>query len=152
MRRLLTAVLALALTACGSGDGGGDGETLGEGRPLDRCSLITIDEAAEWLGSPVTAAPSEGLDGQPSPVTCLYEGANATVLVQVRDGDIFHSEPGSPSRIGDDIPGLGEDAYGDGSSVNFLQNDWSVAVGLIIGLLDEAALQEVAEAVSARLP
>lgn len=145
---LLLLALSLVLVACG----GGSDQTLGEGRSLDRCSLITPEEAAQWLGQPVSAAPSEDLDGDPSPVTCLYEGANATVLLQVRDGDVFFSEPGSASRSGDDIPGLGEDAYGDPESINFLQNDWSVGLGRIIGLIDEAALVEMAKIVSTRLP
>ena len=57
----LTIVLAMIVAACGNG---GDEDALGMGdRGLDRCSLITVDEAGQWLGSPVFAAPSEGFDG-----------------------------------------------------------------------------------------
>lgn len=151
MRKLLLLCLALALAsvACG-GDGG---ETLGaDGRELDRCSLMTTEEAAQWLGDPVTAAPSEGLDGDPSPVTCLYEGTNATVLLQVRDGAVYFSEPGSDSRTGEDVEGIGDDAWIDSDGIEILQNDWSVSIGLIIGLLEDEAFVEMAEIVSGRLP
>lgn len=151
MRRLLllSAALALVVAACG----GGDGDTLGaEGRELDRCSLITTEEAAQWLGDPVTAAPSEGADGNPSPVTCLYEGANASVLLQVRDGAVYFAEPGSDSRTGQDVAGIGEDAFIDSDGIEFLQNDWSVSIGLILGILDQEAFVGMAEIVSGRLP
>ena len=84
--------------------------------------------------------------------TCLYEGANATVLLQVRDGSVFFAEPGSESRTGEDVDGLGEDAFVDSESVEVLQNDWSVAIGQIIGRVDQDALVEMARIVSSRLP
>ena len=146
---LLFIAMALVVTACGDGDG----DTLGaEGRDLDRCSLMTVEEAAQWLGDPVTAAPSEDLDGGPSPVTCLYEGANASVLLQVRDGAVYFAEPGSASRTGEDVEGIGEDAFMDSDSIEVLQNDWSVAIGLITGLIEDDALVGMAEIVSDRLP
>lgn len=149
-RRILIFALsfATATAACG-----GDEEVLGVGdRDLNRCSLITVEEAEDWLGAPVEAAPSEGLDGEPDPVTCLYEGAGGSVLVQVRDGAVFHSEPGSPSRIGEDVPGVGEDAFRDNDSVQFLQNDWSVSVSQILGIPEAENLIEMARLVAGRLP
>ena len=150
MRRKLAIsfVAMLVLAGCGSGDD----EVLGLGdRPLDRCSVITVDEAEKWLGAPVTAAPSEAA-GEPNPVTCLYSGSNATVLVQIYDGAVYFAEPGSQARTGDDVTGLGEDAWRRDDTVKFLQNDWSVSVGQIIGLIDPDALMEMAELISERLP
>lgn len=114
--------------------------------------MISAEEAAQWLGGPVEAAPSEDANGDPSPVTCLYEGANAVVLVQIRDGDVFHAEKGSESRTGEDVAGLGEDAYTDGTRVSFLQNEWSVSVSQIIGLVEGDDLVEMARLISGRLP
>lgn len=151
MRRrflLLVSALLVPVVACG----GGDGDTpAAEGRELDRCSLITTQEAAAWLGEPVTASPSESL-GEVSPVTCLYEGANATVLVQVRDGSVYFAEPGSQSRTGEDVEGIGEDAFIDSDGIEILQNDWSVSIGRITGVVEEEALLEMARVVSDRLP
>ena len=140
-------VLALGLAACGGDDGGE-----AEGRELDRCALLTAGEAAEWLGEPVEVGPSEILDEDPDPVTCLYEGSRATVLVQVRDGAVYFAERGSDARTGEDVSDLGEDAFGDSESVKFLQNDWAVSVSRIIGLVDEDALLEMARVISGRLP
>ncbi len=147
---LFGAVLLLVSTA---GCGGGSDDTSSNGdRALDRCSLVTPDEAAQWIGAPVTAAPAEGIDGNPDPVTCMYEGSSAMVLVQVYDGEIYFAEPGSPSRVGEDVEGLGEDAFiGDGS-VRFLQNGWSASVGQISGLVDDDSLLAMAHLMSSRLP
>lgn len=145
------AVLLLATVAgCG---GSNDATSSGNGdRELDRCSLITADEAGQWIGAPVTAAPAEGIDGNPDPVTCLYEGSTAKVLVQVYDGEVYFAEPGSPSRVGEDVEGLGEDAFiGDGS-VRFLQNGWSASVGQISGPVDDDSLLAMARLMSSRLP
>jgi hypothetical protein len=149
-RRWLMIVLALAtaVAACGS-----DNEVLGLGdRDLDRCSLITVEEAEDWLGAPVEAATSEGLDGEADPVTCYYEGANGSILLQVYDGAVFFAEPGSPARLGEDVAGLGEDAFRDNDSVKFLQNDWSASVSQISGVADIDHLMEMAELMSERLP
>lgn len=151
MRRHLIRALFIALVigACG----GADTDTPGAGgRDLDRCSLMTVEEASGWLGDPVSAAPSEGPDGNPSPVTCRYDGADANVLVQVRDGAVFFAEPGSDTRTGEDVEGLGEDAFMDSDSIEVLQNDWSVSIGLISGLIEDGALVEMASIVSDRLP
>lgn len=144
--------LALVALLFGGGCGGG-GETLGaEGRELDRCSLVTVEEAEDWLGAPVEAAPSEGVDGEPDPVTCFFRGATGSVLLQVRDGAVFFAEPGSPARLPQDVTDLGEDAHMDNDSVRFLQDDWSVSVGQISGVPDAAELLEMARLVSSRLP
>ena len=37
----------------------------------------------------------------------------------------------APHEIGDDIAGLGEDAFGGDNKVEFLQNEWSVSLSLI---------------------
>jgi hypothetical protein len=114
--------------------------------------LVSPDEAAQWIGGPVTAAPAEGIDGNPDPVTCMYEGSSAKVLVQVYDGEVYFAEPGSASRVGVDVEGLGEDAFiGDGS-VRFLQNGWSASVGQISGLVDDDSLLAMAHLMSSRLP
>jgi len=149
MKRLLTIlVLVSIIAACG-----GEEETLGLGeRELDRCSLITIDEAAAWLGGPVEAAPSESLDGVSDLVTCLYEGATGSVLVQVYDGEVYFAEPGSPARLGEDVAGLGEDAFRDNDSVKFLQNDWAASVSQIGGIANIDHLMQMAELMSERLP
>jgi hypothetical protein len=153
-RRVVTLLLVLALTipAC-EGDDGGDVLGLGD-RDLDRCSLISAQEAEQWLGAPVSAAPAEGFDGEPDPVTCLYEvdGSPNRVLVQVYDGAVYFAEPGSPTRTGQDLVGLGDDAWTTEGDVNFLQNDWTVSVSQITGLISDQNLLEMAELISSRLP
>jgi len=151
-----TLVLALVVSACGDGDGGGGGDVLGLGdRNLDRCSLITTAEAEQWLGAPVAEPePAEGFDGEPDPVTCLYENEDdrMVILIQVYDGEVFFAEKGSASRIGETIDGLGEDAFMGDGSVKFLQNDWSASVARISGLIPDEDLLEMAKLMSSRLP
>lgn len=152
-RRTLTTLTALMLLLTLASCGDDDSDVLGIGdTDLDRCSLITTDEAEQWIGVPVTAGPAEGFDGNPDPVTCLYEGGAATVLVQVYEGEEFFAERGSASRIGEDVDGLGEDAFTDGESVRFLQDGWSASVARIIGLVDADSLLEMAQLMSSRLP
>lgn len=145
--------MTLILAACGNGDGGDDVLGLGD-RGLDRCSLISAQEAEEWFGGTVLAAPSEGINGKPDPVTCLYELESSfnSVLVQVYDGDVFFAEPGSGARTGETLEGLGEDAWTKAGDVNFLQNDWTVSVSRISGQVSDAGLLEMAELISSRLP
>lgn len=145
--------LALIVAACGDGDGGDDVLGLGE-RGLDRCSLISESEAANWLGGPVAVAPAEGFDGEPDPVTCLYksEEPRASFLIQVYDGDVFFAEVGSGARTGETIDGLGEDAWQDQGKVGFLQNNWSASVSQISGLIADEDILEMAELMSSRLP
>lgn len=153
LRVIALLLLAVPIAACG--DGSGDSDQLGVGdRGLDRCSLISEEEAAEWLGPDVMSAPSEGFDGEPDLVTCLYEveGTPDSVLVQVYDGAVFFAEPGSDARTGEDLPGLGEDAWTNPGDVNFLQNDWTVSVSRILGQVPDEALLEMAELISSRLP
>lgn len=142
-------LLALALAACG----GGNDDVLGLGdRGLDRCSLITAEEAEEWLGALVEdPAPSDGFDGEPDPVTCSYDGSEARVLVQIYDGEVFFADEGSSAR-GETFEGLGEDAHMDNDSVKFLQNDWAVSVAYISGRMETGDLVEMAELISSRLP
>ncbi len=150
---LCTAVaVALMVSACG--DGGGD-DVLGLGdRGLDRCSLVSEEEASAWLGGPVSAAPSDGFDGKPDPVTCLYEadGSPNTVFVQVYDGEVFFAEVGSAARTGETVAGLGEDAWTAEGDVNFLQGGWTVSVSRIAGQVPDESLLEMAELISSRLP
>lgn len=142
-------LVALALAACG----GGNDDVLGLGdRGLDRCSLITAEEAEGWLGALVEdPAPSDGFDGEPDPITCSYRGSDARVLLQIRDGEPFFAEEGSSAR-GETFEGLGEDAHVDNDSVRFLQNDWAVSVDYIGGRMDFQELVEMAELISSRLP
>jgi hypothetical protein len=141
-------VLLTAFAGCGD-----DGNTLGVGdTDLDRCSLITTDEAAQWIGAPVAAAPATGIDDSPDPVTCLYEGADAKVLVQVYEGEEYFAGPGSASRVGEDVDGLGEDAFMDSDSVKFLQDGWAASVAQISGPVDTDSLLEMAHLMSSRLP
>lgn len=150
---LVTLALALIAAACGNGDGGGDVLGLGD-RDLDRCSLISAQEAEQWLGGTVSVAPAEGIDGSPDPVTCSYqvEGSLTSVLVQVYDGEVFFAEPGSAARTGETLEGLGEDAWTKEGDVNFLQNNWTVSVTRILGPVPDANLLEMAELISTRLP
>lgn len=142
-------LLALVVVGCG---GANDG-TLGIGdTDLDRCSLVTTDEAEQWVGAPVTAAPSEGIDGNPDPVTCMYEGSSAKVLAQVYEGEEYFAQPGSASRIGEDVAGLGEDAFMDTDSVKFLQDGWATSVAQISGPVGTDSLLEMAHLISSRLP
>lgn len=148
----ITLLLALALGACG--DGGGDDDVLGLGdRGLDRCSLITADEAESWLGPlQEEPAPATGFDDEPDPVTCSYRGERTNILVQVYDGEVFFAEEGSTAR-GETLEGLGEDAHADDDSVKFLQNDWAASVAYISGQpLSRTELVEIAELMSSRLP
>lgn len=146
---LLGVVLLLsAVAGCGGGD-----ETLGiGGTDLDRCSLISVDEAGQWIGDPVTAAPAEGIDGKPDLVTCLYGGSSARVLVQVYEGEEYFAGPDSSARVGQDVDGLGEDAFMDSGSVKFLQDGWAASVSQISGLVDTDSLLEMAHLMSSRLP
>ncbi len=153
---LAIVITASVLPSCG---GGGDKDVLGLGdRELDRCSLITASEAEQWIGGSVAdPTPIEGFDGKPDPVTCEYgSGETGTnVLIQVYDGDIYFAEPGSASRTGETLDGLGEDAFiGDGS-VKFLQNHWAVSVSWISGggrQLPDQDLIDMAKLMSSRLP
>lgn len=150
---LVTLTFAFIAAACGNGDDGGDVLGLGD-RDLDRCSLISAQEAGQWFGGPVSAAPSDGVDGEPDPVTCLYEayGSPNSVFVQVYDGAVFFAEPGSAARTGETLEGLGEDAWTTEGDVNFLQDDWTVSVTRIAGQVPDAGLLEMAELISSRLP
>lgn len=147
-------VMVLLVAACG--DSSGDSDELGLGdRDLDRCSLVSAEEAEQWLDSSVIAAPSDAFDGEPDLVTCFYEVEEApdSVLVQVYDGEVFFSEEGSETRVGETIDELGDDAYFDGDSVHFLQNDWSVSVSRILGInVTDEELMEMAVLISSRLP
>lgn len=147
-------VVGLALGACGDGGDGGNDDVLGLGdRGLDRCSLITAEEAESWLGPlQQEPAPAEGFSGEPDPVTCSYEGSDTRVLVQVYDGEVFFAEEGSASR-GETLEGLGEDAHADNDSVQFLQNEWTASVSYISGRpLSRDELVEIADLMSSRLP
>jgi len=106
------------------------------------------------MGDGVVAAPSEGFDGKPDIVTCLYtvDETFDNVLVQIYDGEVFFAEPGSDARSGPDLPGLGDDAWTKAGDVNFLQNDWTVSVSRISGQIPDEALLEMAELISSRLP
>lgn len=148
----VTLAVALVVSACG---GGGGDDVLGLGdRGLDRCSLISAVEAEQWFGGAVLVAPSDGIDGTPDPITCMYqkEGAFTSVLIQVYDGEVFFAEVGSASRTGETFDGLGEDAWiGDGK-VGFLQNGWSASVSRISGTIPDEAILEMAQMMSSRLP
>jgi hypothetical protein len=149
------AILAFALiaTACGGGDSEDDVLGLGD-QDLDRCSVMTAEEAEQWLGGTVSAAPSEGFDGKPDLVTCFYEvdGTFNSVLVQVYDGGVYFAETGSAARTGETLQGLGDDAWTQAGDVNFLQDDWTVSVSRISGQVPDADLLEMAQLISSRLP
>lgn len=150
---VIAVTLALGVAACG-GEAGDDG-ALGVGeRGLDRCSLISPDEATTWLESQVTATHADGIYGEPDLVTCLYQADDSanSVLVQVYDGDVFYAEKGSPARTGEDLDGLGEDAWTKDGDVNFLQNKWTVSVSRVIGSVTDESLLEMAKLISSRLP
>ena len=153
----VTMAIALIITACaGELEGtNGDDDVLGLGdRGLDRCFLISETEAEGWLGGPVVAAPSEGSDGVPDPVTCLYT-SEASPCCHPRSGlrrGVFFAEEGSAARVGETIDGLGDDAFQGQGSVHFLQNDWSARVSLISGLIPHEDILEMAELMSSRLP
>lgn len=176
----LLAVLALIVVACGSGGEttttgsgepatteptgtaaapaetttsmGGDNTSGNGDRGLDICSLITPEEAGQWIGAPVSTDPTEDVEGIPELVTCDYVGGHAHVYVQVYDSAIYFAEPGSASRVGEDVDGLGEDAFMESDSVEFLQNDWTVSVSQISGQVETDGLLEMAHLISSRLP
>ncbi len=148
-------VIALITASCGGGGGDSDDDVLGLGdRDLDRCSLVTIEEAAQWLGGTVSAAPADGIDGQPDPVTCLYEADESfnSVFVQVYDGEVFFADSDSAARTGETLEGLGDDAWTKEGDVNFLQDDWTTSVSRISGTVSNADLLEMAQLISSRLP
>ena len=150
----LCATLAIAMMVSACGGGGGD-DVLGLGdRNLDRCSLISAGEAEQWLGGIVSVAPSDGIDGEPDPITCLYQKVDAftSFLIQVYDGEVFFAEEGSASRTGETIDGLGEDAWVGDGKVKFLQNDWSASVSRISGTIPDEDILEMAQLMSSRLP
>jgi hypothetical protein len=157
MNRLIALFVALAIaliaTACGGGDSDDDVLGLGD-QDLDRCSLMTAEEAEQWLDGTVSAAPSEGIDGKPDLVTCLYEvdGTFSSVFVQVYDGEVYFAEPGSAARTGETLQGLGDDAWTQAGDINFLQDDWTVSVTRISGQVPDADLLEMAQLISSRLP
>jgi hypothetical protein len=147
--------VSLTLMVTGCGEDGGSEEVLGFGdRGLDRCSLVSAEEAEQWLGGPVNVGPTEGIDGEPDLITCFYEAENSpnSILVQVYDGEIFFAEEGSPSRTGETLDGLGDDAWIEAGDINFLQNDWTVSVSLILGRVTDEDLLAMAELISSRLP
>ena len=151
---LVTLALAVVVTACGEGGGAEDVLGLGD-RNLDRCSMISAVEAEQWLGAPVSEpAPAEGVDGEPDPVTCLYENEEAVtiILIQVYDGEVFFAEEGSTARTGQTIDGLGDDAWMGDGSVSFLQNEWTASVARIAGQIPDGDILEIAELLSSRLP
>jgi hypothetical protein len=157
MNRLIALFVALAIaliaTACGGGDSDDDVLGLGD-QDLDRCSLMTAEEAEQWLDGTVSAAPSEGIDGKPDLVTCFYEvdGTFSSVFVQVYDGEVYFAEPGSAARTGETLQGLGDDAWTKAGDINFLQDDWTVSVTRISGQVPDADLLEMAQLISSRLP
>lgn len=154
-RQIALLAILFALFAAACGDGGSGGDAVGSGdRDLDRCSLVTAQEAEKWFGTTVSVGPSEGFDGEPDPVTCLYqaEGSFDSVLVQVYDGEVYFAEPGSAARTGETLDGLGEDAWTQEGDVNFLQSNWTVSVTRITGRLADADLLEMAQLISSRLP
>jgi hypothetical protein len=150
---IVTLAVALIATACGGGDSEDNVLGLGD-QDLDRCSLVTTEEAEQWLGGTVSAAPAEGFDGEPDLVTCLYEaeGTPNVVFVQVYDGEVFFAEPGSAARTGETLEGLGDDAWTKAGDVNFLEDNWTVSVSQISGPVSDADLLEMAQLISSRLP
>lgn len=156
MKRVVIVLVGVVLVLGGCGNGGTGGDTGGPGeRSLDRCSLMTAGEAEQWLGAGVsTPSPAEDIDGEPDPVTCLYENSaeRNTLLIQVYDGAVYFAEVGSPARTGETLEGLGEDAWSGDGAVRFLQNDWSVSVARITGRIPDEALVEIAQVLSSRLP
>lgn len=155
-RTILLCLLAVVVAACGGGDGdtgdGGGGGDGGGDRDFDRCSLMTAEEAARWLGDPVDeVGPSEGPGSEE---TCLYESTTneKIVLIQVYDGEVYFAEEGSAVRGPNTITGLGDDAWSDVDTVAFLQNDFSVSVSRIFGPVSVDQLQEMAELISTQLP
>lgn len=156
MRRAsLVLVLAVLVAACG-GDGGGGGSAEGGGggdRDFDRCSLMTAEEAEQWLGSPVD---SVGPSDMPvnSEVTCSYQSTTneKIVLLQVYDGEKYFAFAGSDVRGPDTIAGLGEDAHTDGDSLSFLKDDFTVSISRIQGTITVAELEEIARLIESRLP
>lgn len=70
----LLMVGSMVLGSCGGGDSSGETDQPGSvERELDRCSLISESEAETWMGPGVSAAPSEGFDGESDLVPSLYE-------------------------------------------------------------------------------
>lgn len=155
MKRLSMFVLVCVLAvSCGGEGGEDDGTDTGtSGREFDRCTLLTAEEAEQWLGSPVDGVgPADLPVGAES--TCELEStANEMILlIQVEDGEQYFASEGSGARGPVTITGLGEDAHSDGDSVSFLQNSFAVRVSRIQGVIPVEDLEEIAHIIESRLP
>lgn len=161
MRRVLLAVLlVLAVPACGGGSGtdqgsdSGGGSIQGDGeREFDRCTLITAEEAEQWLGSPVDHVGPADLPVD-ADATCNYQSTanEKIILFQVNDGERYFASEGSGARGPDTITGIGEDAHTDGTYVEFLSDGYAVRVSRIQGDIPLADLEEIALLLESRLP
>jgi len=149
----LFVVLMMVLAACGGGSPEGGGDNGGGDREFDRCTLMTAEEAEQWLGSPVDEVePADLPVGADS--TCSYRSTSneRSILIQVDDGEFYFAEEGSGARGPETISGLGEDAHTDGTYVAFLKDGWSVRVSQIQGAMTQAQLEEIAHLIESRLP
>ena len=155
MRRVvLIVVLGLLAVACGGGGEPGEETSNGGGdRDFDRCSLVSGEEAEQWLGTPVDyVGPADLPVGAED--TCSYESSanQMRILLQVSDGEQYFAFEGSGARGPVTLEGLGEDAHTDGTYVAFLQDGFSVRVSQIQGNIPQQDLEEMAQLVESRLP
>lgn len=157
----LLLVIVLVLAACGGSGDDGAGDTAGSDNgggassdaDFDRCSLMSAEEAAQWIGSPVDlVGPSDVPVGADE--TCVYASSpNETrILLQIRDGAQFFAEEGSGARGPDTIEGIGEDAHSDGSYIEFLEGGFTVRVSQIQGAISLDELKDIAQLIEGRLP
>jgi hypothetical protein len=154
LKGLLILVLMLLIAACGGADvaDNDDGGGSGGDRDFDRCSIMSAEEAAQWLGSPVVVGPSDVPVGAEN--TCRYrnDAAEMQVLIQIYDGEKYWAFPGSATRGPTDIADLGEDAHADGDSVSFLKNEFAASVSRIQGDIPAEDLEAIARLLEPRLP
>ena len=135
MRIIGLSVAALALSACGSGDGGGNAadaarnEAIAEaGKPIDPCSLVTKEEVGAAIGDTITATKA-------AEATCTYETADAqaaSVVVEVDQKDaanhmqVERDTAKALGRMGGAVAGEGA----AGADVNAMLSDSSEAPGI----------------------
>lgn len=88
-------------------DGGGTGGTTPDGEPVDVCTLLTEDDAAEALGEAVVA----GFVQERDECEWMTEDELRTVQVARLSDDVDTWRLNHPTDTFEEVDGLGEEAY-----------------------------------------